>query len=151
VERRRCFFCGESNPIVLEEHHIVPRAAAEFIDVDPEDLEITVTLCANCHKKLHYILRPLMKLLKIEVKEYAKVKAEELAELGTLRWLLENALKIFEELARANEMRLVNHDVFRDTLVLRLNISAEKAEEVIHRLKTEGVLYTPMPKMLRRA
>ena len=40
----RCFICGEDNPHVLEEHHIIPRRHGG--SDDPENL---VTLCANCH------------------------------------------------------------------------------------------------------
>jgi hypothetical protein len=40
----RCFICGEDNPHVLEEHHIIPRRHGGADD--PENL---VTLCANCH------------------------------------------------------------------------------------------------------
>lgn len=40
----RCFICGEDNPNVLEEHHIVPRRYG-----GGNDVENLVTLCANCH------------------------------------------------------------------------------------------------------
>jgi hypothetical protein len=43
----RCFICGEDNPHVLEEHHIVPRRHGG--SDDPENL---VTLCANCHSAI---------------------------------------------------------------------------------------------------
>ena len=62
-----CFFCGETNEIVLEEHHLVPKSA----EITPS--EETIVLCANCHRKLHYILNPLLGYIKIE-------KAEQLPE-----------------------------------------------------------------------
>ena len=43
----RCFICGEDNPHVLEEHHIIPRRHGG--SDDPENL---VTLCANCHRAI---------------------------------------------------------------------------------------------------
>lgn len=46
-----CFFCGEANPQCIEEHHLIPKALGNGADIG------TIPLCANCHKKLHYILR----------------------------------------------------------------------------------------------
>jgi len=51
----KCFFCGETNPIVLEEHHIYPKWAEKVT----ENLGLpneTIVVCRNCHKKLHHIL-----------------------------------------------------------------------------------------------
>jgi len=45
-----CFVCGESNSVVLQRHHIVPRRYAGS-DGD----ENLVTLCANCHVALERI------------------------------------------------------------------------------------------------
>ena len=42
-----CYFCGESNSTVLEEHHIVPR---RFNGSSGENNLVTV--CSNCHSKL---------------------------------------------------------------------------------------------------
>lgn len=39
-----CLFCGEINFIVLQEHHPFPCSLPQF----------TVTLCANCHAKVHF-------------------------------------------------------------------------------------------------
>ena len=56
-ERRKCFFCGESSPVVLEKHHVLPKYG---IFVDGENApEVTFTLCANCHRKIHHMLKPL--------------------------------------------------------------------------------------------
>jgi hypothetical protein len=45
-----CFICDESNPVVLQRHHIVPRRYA-----GSDDDENLVTLCANCHVALERI------------------------------------------------------------------------------------------------
>ena len=39
-----CLFCGETDFMVLEEHHIDKEKMPDF----------TVTLCANCHRRLHW-------------------------------------------------------------------------------------------------
>ena len=39
-----CLICGTIDPIVLIEHHVFGRKSDE----------ITITLCANCHQKLHF-------------------------------------------------------------------------------------------------
>lgn len=58
-----CYFCGISDESVLEEHHIIPRSVGES--------PLTVTLCRNCHKKLHNLIKPLEILAKSE-KPYPK-------------------------------------------------------------------------------
>jgi hypothetical protein len=49
-ERRELFHLHESNPVVLQRHHIVPRRYA-----GPDDDGNLVTLCANCHVALEHI------------------------------------------------------------------------------------------------
>jgi hypothetical protein len=46
----RCYICGNDNPNVLEEHHIVPRRHGGE-DTD----ENLITLCANCHRSIERI------------------------------------------------------------------------------------------------
>jgi hypothetical protein len=46
----RCRVCGEDNPLVLEEHHLVPD---RWGGSDSE--ENLVTLCANCHRAIEKI------------------------------------------------------------------------------------------------
>ena len=52
----RCTLCKRNVPETTE-HHLTPRTrhrkAAEQDDVDPEDLEETVSLCPTCHKQIH--------------------------------------------------------------------------------------------------
>ena len=58
---KECFFCGETNEIVLDEHHLVPKSTKITTTTE------TVTLCTNCHRKLHYLLKPLLKQIKLEI------------------------------------------------------------------------------------
>lgn len=46
----QCFICGEDNPNVLQDHHILPRRHGGG-DSD----ENLVTLCANCHAAVEQI------------------------------------------------------------------------------------------------
>lgn len=46
----RCRICGEDNPVVLEEHHKVPRRFG-----GGDSAENLVTLCANCHTAVEAI------------------------------------------------------------------------------------------------
>jgi len=49
-----CYFCGVSQDTVLCGHHIIPKR----IDRYREHEDRTVTLCQNCHKKVHDVLDP---------------------------------------------------------------------------------------------
>lgn len=42
-----CYICGESNPVVIEEHHKLPRRYG-----GPDSEVNTILLCANCHRAL---------------------------------------------------------------------------------------------------
>ena len=57
-----CIICGEKEPCVLDSHHVDPstkeHAVADLLrDARMERLEAelrkTVTLCSNCHRKVH--------------------------------------------------------------------------------------------------
>jgi hypothetical protein len=56
-----CVVCGNSDPIVLEFHHIDPskkeRGVSELYSYKLESLikeiEKCVVVCANCHKRIH--------------------------------------------------------------------------------------------------
>lgn len=52
-----CYFCGESKPEVLEDHHIIPgQIVTSERDAERDDVDETVVLCANCHYKMHHLL-----------------------------------------------------------------------------------------------
>lgn len=56
-----CVFCGESDPICIDWHHINPQEksfAVSFIKGKAKEKTIAemkkcVCICANCHRKLH--------------------------------------------------------------------------------------------------
>lgn len=50
VQDPECFICGEANPQLIEEHHIVPRRYGG--SDDPENL---VALCSSCHTAVERI------------------------------------------------------------------------------------------------
>jgi len=45
-----CHICGDSNRVILEEHHIVPRRIG-----GRDTTKNVVTLCSNCHKAVESI------------------------------------------------------------------------------------------------
>ncbi len=64
---RSCYFCGESNKLVLECAHITPRCIGDKVydkSNGSVDVELTVDLCANCHKKLERLQNPYVKFVK---------------------------------------------------------------------------------------
>lgn len=60
---RGCAHCGDTDPVVLDLHHMDPNdkraSVAEMaankapIDLIQSEIEKCVVLCANCHRKLH--------------------------------------------------------------------------------------------------
>ena len=46
IKRGVCMFCGEIDFRVLEDHHPFPN----------KDENLKITLCANCHSRLHWML-----------------------------------------------------------------------------------------------
>ena len=63
-----CYYCGEQDPIVLDWHHVNPNTKSFTIghniyqfslDKIINEIKKCVTLCRNCHMKLHMgILKP---------------------------------------------------------------------------------------------
>jgi len=57
-----CYFCGQIHEETAEEHHPIPREVVMPGD-ESEETEITITLCANCHRKQHALLDPLIRFM----------------------------------------------------------------------------------------
>jgi hypothetical protein len=61
--KRGCSHCGETDPIVLDFHHIDPstKETTKFNNLGWErmmaEVEKCIVLCANCHRREEYSLR----------------------------------------------------------------------------------------------
>lgn len=122
-----CYFCGESNPLVLVEHHLIPRAMREQVNPrDPKDFEVTLTLCKNCHEKLHRLLRPLRDYISLEEHKEPSVcgkggEKEKAMKLGEFELFLEDLpyetieklMNVFREESKKNG-GAVPREVFLD-------------------------------------
>ncbi len=135
---KKCFFCGESNPLVLEEHHIIPQSITDGF------VSETVTLCANCHKKLHYLLRPLVKLVKLEA-----IK-ENLPDPFPIE---ENARRVLEVIASYDSKSpgYATEEAVYSDLKAKYGMSDEDISRVLERLIANGVIYCPRPKCYKRS
>jgi transcription elongation factor Elf1 len=62
-KKKRCFYCGEKDPICLEFHHVNPSTKLDTIpnliqnkepwDIIKEEIKKCIVVCSNCHKKIH--------------------------------------------------------------------------------------------------
>ena len=63
---KSCYFCSESHAEALEFHHVTPsqkkftisQAVARGYDIEDikKELNKTIIICSNCHKKLEYLI-----------------------------------------------------------------------------------------------
>ena len=63
---KKCFLCGEQNPKFLEEHHLIPKRLHDLLPAEFHiifDFERTVTLCRNCHRRFHVLIKELVTVL----------------------------------------------------------------------------------------
>lgn len=133
---RKCFFCGETNEIVLEEHHIIPKSLNL-----PMDFEL-ITLCSNCHRKLHYILNPLTKYIDIKFEEIDTKKTHEQLEKVRLR---KNAktkiLTYIKEHKGQHRYNFVPKEKVIDDLGTVIN--GFETRKLIEELLMDGIIYEP--------
>ena len=128
---KKCFFCGEDNPLVLEEHHIIPRSIEDSVE--------TITLCANCHRKLHHLLRPLTKYVKLEL--VTKPKIPETKEQKRLREILEREKKLKMIILSL----IVEADFLPKQRIYEVieDYSKEEIDSALRSLIEEGTIYEP--------
>lgn len=129
---RECFFCGETNEVVLQEHHIVPKS------MNTSERE-TITLCANCHRKVHYIINPLTKYANIEWKFKDSLDSKEVEDV------LEKVRQ--ENMARAKILNYLkeNPKVQREKLFADLGaiINGVETKRLLAELVKDGKIYLP--------
>jgi len=69
----KCIFCGRSDLIRIEEHHLLPTAVQKAMGWRGKQARTAlknykVPLCGNCHDKLTLLIEPLIKII-----EYTRV------------------------------------------------------------------------------
>ena len=150
---KQCFFCGEINQVVLEEHHIVPRAVEKTLSNNNQTLKETRTvfLCRNCHKKLHYLSNVAEELMQkvIQTPEIEQSQLElELSQIAiSHREDLDEALEVLRVLSN------LTPTVEKSRLILELvghGWSTQKAEEIIKDLEKGGTIYSPREGCLKK-
>jgi hypothetical protein len=139
LSSKQCVFCGNNNPVVLQEHHLIPRALPWMIETDKNHPE-TLLLCANCHVALHYVLRPLLKIIKINL-----VKDENPNEFSPKQ---KRASVIKVHLSNMNRLGFTPCE--DNDIVLHLSSVYEyKREEILDGiafLMRAGEIYSPKPR-----
>ena len=138
----KCFFCEESNPIVLEKHHMVPRSLQEKFGISDES---TVILCRNCHRKVHYVLRPIEYVLTGEIlpqlensDENAAKDLDCLKDEDTRNKILDKAWRIIFDLG--TEMDFIIPKEFIIEKAKQENISETILQWVLLQFHKEGLI-----------
>jgi len=130
---RKCFFCGNTNSVVLQDHHIIPKQLPWLKELDDEDYTETICLCANCHIALHHVLGPLLKILKI-------VPIEEAPLIYPSR-----SQKITQEIINIVSHEQNNIDDIMDKLSMFNPDGRAEVMPLIGRLMRSGDIYSPKP------
>lgn len=136
-----CFFCGERNKVVLQRHHLTPKVAKI------ENNQETIVLCANCHIKVHTILRPFLPLLNITSEQVEDEDKELLAIIASGRnvrtevrnWILSN-LSLNPE--------GIETDILLSSETAK-NFPSDIIKDLLEQLRIEGVIYNPKPNWVR--
>jgi len=64
----KCLMCGCEERIVLEDHHNVPEWLVKLFP-QWQGRGGTTPLCANCHRKVHYLLNFIKEVLELELQK----------------------------------------------------------------------------------
>jgi len=146
----KCFFCGEDSVLVLEKHHIIPRSwvrkVNEYFEVVFGDE--TITVCKNCHKKLHYVLKemvewiPLDRAIALMLEKTSVVRAKPPAR----------RMAILEVLYELCEVKHMVHEEELTEKVWEKYSHLFESEEVIKKFVKDlmdlGKIYEPEPSYL---
>jgi len=71
-----CFLCGLNDDVVSERHHLIPRFIVEVFP-DLKEKGGTVTLCANCHRRVHYLLEGIREVFEERVRPLVEGQEEK--------------------------------------------------------------------------
>ncbi len=136
TEDKQCFFCGER--FALVQHHIVPQ---EIIKNDT-----TVTLCANCHYKIHQLLRPLVDIIigqqiELKIKPQKEPDIVGFMQFPTRKSKMQTFFQVFNTVSGA-ERKPIRYEL----LVKMLEgggFSTEEAKTFIDRANRNATIYEP--------
>lgn len=150
---RKCFFCGNADQIVLEEHHVYPR----WVEKVREDIglnNLTIVLCSNCHKKVHYLLSYYKEIIQEKTQESvtpeSELKAsqedEERLYLTTI-WV--TVKSIFAE--QKDQILTIESVIqqIQERLADCADLTREKIEIALSFLVKQGVIYHPTPETMK--
>ena len=125
---KKCFFCGEREGCVLETHHVIPRKIQEKYHIYDD---YTITLCANCHRKIHFILNYIFSKLKI-------IDSKEDTYDDSYR-----CPQPFKDI-----LNCIGDGIEKSKLIsilVKKGYSADTIVQAIEKMKCEGTIYMPKP------
>ena len=128
----KCFFCGEGEGCVLEIHHVIPRKIQEKYHLNDN---YTITLCANCHRKMHHILRYIFSRLNI-------IEMEE----------IDNDIKCYPNL-RKEILKNIGDGIEKTLLIEKLKekgYTTKILEKAINILRRSGEIYEPIKGYIKK-
>lgn len=133
---KKCLFCPETE--ALEEHHVIPQSIMPSSEA--------ITLCSNCHTKIHNVIRPLIQLINgkapeaidrlLELPDCFK---EEYVKYKEKRSIFE---KIFIQLASNDPRGFVRNKDLIEKLTTN-SMNREEAQMFLLELNRSGIIYIP--------
>jgi len=133
-----CYFCGFADDTALSEHHVIPKS------VDPVKAhgEQTVTVCRNCHKKVHDVVDPVIDYMEQPGMDEAEPDEEKLSNRVTA---VKNAVDAVsaETDAGGAPIASVHRHLVRDY------DDVDDAGEAIEKARHAGEIYEPQTDVLR--
>jgi len=148
---RKCYFCGENNEVVLEDHHLVPKRLEVSFKT-----EQVVTLCANCHKKVHSILRELGIVVEPYITIPKNTSPETFSEDDIIKnkpHSLRDKLKIIVfTVTKYHETHIepLSFDILA-SLVSDFNITPPETSSIVNQLFRDGLLYEGKNKSIMKS
>lgn len=126
-----CYFCGFADDTALSEHHIIPKRIQKQTD------DRTVTVCRNCHKKVHDLIDPIVdEFVEFENEPNEIVSKEE-------EWGAEAVMAVKDIHRKTGELVPIED--------VKSNIESEvgDVDEAIYQAKFSGDIYEPKSGFVR--